>query len=158
MFRLEAAAANLLQQVRWHVGLYCPHCHSEPVINYGSYRLFHRYQCKDCGRTFYDKTDTNFAHAHIGLGTLRFAFYSLLRFNTSIRQFDVKIDVPYRSLRSASSSSLERPTQQCRHSRPSPMLAKVIGRISRPVLDSLAQIHERRELSMLLGVLSHRIR
>ena len=99
VFRSEAAAANLLQQVRWHDGLYCPHCRSESVINYGSYRLFQRYQCKDCGRTFNDKTGTIFAHAKIGLGTLFFAFYSLLRFNTSIRQLDAETDVSYRSLR-----------------------------------------------------------
>ena len=61
VFRSEAAAANLLQQVRWHDGLYCPHCRSESVINYGSYRLFQRYRCKDCGRTFNDKTGTIFA-------------------------------------------------------------------------------------------------
>ena len=86
MFRSEAAAANLLQQVRWHNGLYWPHCRSKSVINYGSYRLFQRYRCKDCGRTFNDKT-----------GTI-FAFYSLLRFNTSIRQLDPETDVSYRSL------------------------------------------------------------
>jgi len=99
VFRSEAAAANLLQQVRWHDGLYCPHCRSESVINYGSYRLFQRYRCKDCGHTFNDKTGTIFAHAKIGLGTLLFAFYSLLRFNTSIRQLDAETDVSYRSLR-----------------------------------------------------------
>jgi transposase-like protein len=98
VFRSEAATANLLQQVRWHDGLYCPHCRSESVINYGSYRLFQRYRCKDCGRTFNDKTGTIFAHAKIGLKTLLFAFYSLLRFNTSIRQLDAETDVSYRSL------------------------------------------------------------
>ena len=68
------------------------------MINYGSYRLFQRYRCKDCGRTFNDKTGTIFAHAKIGLGTLLFTFYSLLRFNTSIRQLDAETDVSYRSL------------------------------------------------------------
>jgi len=95
----EASAANLLQQVRWREGLYCPHCRSESVINYGSYRDFQRYRCKDCGRTFNDKTGTIFAHAKIGLDKLMFAFYALLRFNSSIRQLDAEIDVSYRSLR-----------------------------------------------------------
>lgn len=58
VFRSEAAAANLIQQIRWHDGLYCPHCRGESVINYGSYRLFQRYRCKDCGPTFNDKAGT----------------------------------------------------------------------------------------------------
>ncbi|MFC6765024.1 transposase-like zinc-binding domain-containing protein, partial [Natrinema soli] len=99
LFRSEASASNLLQQVRWREGLQCPRCRSESVIKYGSYRAYQRYRCKDCGRTFNDKTGTIFAHAKISLEKLLFAFYSLLRFNTSIRQLDAELDVSYRSLR-----------------------------------------------------------
>ena len=95
----EASAANLLEQVRWREGLCCPRCRSESVIKHGSYREYQRYLCKDCDRTFNDKTGTIFAHAKIGLDKLLFAFYSFLRFNTSIRQLDAEIDVSYRSLR-----------------------------------------------------------
>ncbi|WP_435197723.1 IS1595 family transposase [Natronomonas sp. EA1] len=95
----EASAANLLAQVRWREGLCCPRCRSESVIKHGSYREYQRYLCKDCDRTFNDKTGTIFAHAKIGLDKLLFAFYSFLRFNTSIRQLDAEIDVSYRSLR-----------------------------------------------------------
>lgn len=98
VFRSEASAANLLEQVRWREGLQCPRCQSESVIKYGSYREYQRYRCKNCGRTFNDTTGTIFAHAKIGLDKLLFAFYSLLRFNTSIRQLDAEIDVSYRSL------------------------------------------------------------
>ena len=63
----EASAANLLEQVRWHDGLYCPHCRSESVIKHGSYREYQRYLCEDCGRTFNPKTGTIFAHAKIGV-------------------------------------------------------------------------------------------
>ena len=69
------------------------------MIKHGSYREYQRYLCNDCDRTFNDKTGTIFAHAKIGLDKLLFAFYSLLRFNTSIRQLDAEIDVSYRSLR-----------------------------------------------------------
>ena len=69
------------------------------MIKYGSYREYQRYRCKNCGRTFNDKTGTIFAHAKIGLEKLLFAFYSLLRFNTSIRQLDAELDVSYRTLR-----------------------------------------------------------
>jgi len=95
----EASAANLLEQVRWREGLCYPHCRSESVIKHGSYREYQRYLCKDCDRTFNDKTGTIFTHAKIGPDKLLFAFYSFLRFNTSIRQLDAEIDVSYRSLR-----------------------------------------------------------
>ena len=51
LFRSEASAANLLQQVRWRDGLYCPRCQSESVIKHGSFREYQRYLCKDCDRT-----------------------------------------------------------------------------------------------------------
>ena len=95
----ETSAANLLEQVRWRDGLQCPRCRSESVIKYGSYQEYQRYLCKDCDRTFNDKIGTIFAHAKIGLDKLLFAFYSFLRFNTSIRQLDAELGVPYRSLR-----------------------------------------------------------
>ena len=94
----EAGAANLLQQVRWRDGLQCPRCPSDTVIKYGSYQAYQRYRCKDCGRTFNDKTGTIFAHAKIGLDNLLFAVYSLLRFNTSIRQIEAELDVSYKTL------------------------------------------------------------
>jgi len=99
VLRSEASTANLLEQVRWQDGLYCPHCRSESVIKHGSYREYQRYLCKDCGRTFNPKTGTIFAHAKIGLDKLLFALYAFLRFNTSIRQLDAELAVSYRSLR-----------------------------------------------------------
>ncbi len=69
------------------------------MIKHGSYQEYQRYLCKDCDRTFNDKTGTIFAHVKIGLDKLLIAFYSFLRFNTSIRQLDAEIDVSYRSLR-----------------------------------------------------------
>ena len=45
------------------------------MIKHGSYREYQRYLCKDCDRTFNDKTGTIFAHAKIGLDKLLFAFY-----------------------------------------------------------------------------------
>ena len=99
VLRSEASTANLLEQVRWSEGLYCPHCRSESVIKHDSYREYQRYLCEDCGRTFNPKTGTIFAHAKIGLDKLLFAFYAFLRFNTSIRQLDAELTVSYRSLR-----------------------------------------------------------
>ena len=86
VFSSETSPADLLQQVRGRDGLQCPRCRSESAIKYGSCRAYQRYRCKDCGRTFNDKTGTIFAHAKISLNKLLFAVYTFLRFNTSIRQ------------------------------------------------------------------------
>jgi len=68
------------------------------VIKHGSYRGYQRCLCKDCDRTFNDRTGTISVHAKIGLDKPLFAFYSFRRFNTSIRRLDAEIDVSYRSL------------------------------------------------------------
>jgi transposase-like protein len=87
-FVSDVSAADLLEQVRWRDGLRCPRCQSETVIKYGSYGAFQRYLCKDCDRTFNDKTGTIFAHAKIALTEWFFAIYAFLRFNVSIRQLE----------------------------------------------------------------------
>jgi transposase-like protein len=68
------------------------------VIRYGGYRVFQRYRCKSCDRTFNDKTDTVFEHSSVGLREWFLAGYAYIRFNTSFRQLDVEIDVPYETV------------------------------------------------------------
>ncbi len=63
----ESAAANLLQQVRWRDGVECPRCRSDLKVRNGGYREYQRYLCKNCGRTFNDKTGTIFAHSKLSL-------------------------------------------------------------------------------------------
>jgi len=97
-FVSERRAANLLEQVRWRDGVYCPHCRGESVIRYGSYRVFQRYLCKDCDRTFNDQTGTIFEHSSVALRKWFLAVYTYIRFNTSLRQLDVEIDVSYKTI------------------------------------------------------------
>jgi len=97
-FVSERRAANLLEQVRWRDGVYCPRCRAESVIRYGSYRVFQRYLCKDCDRTFNDQTGTIFEHSSVALRKWFLAVYTYIRFNTSLRQLDVEIDVSYKTI------------------------------------------------------------
>jgi len=97
-FISERRAANLLAQIRWRDGVYCPRCRGESVIRYGSYRAFQRYLCKDCDRTFNDQTGTVFEHSAVALRKWFLAVYTYIRFNTSIRQLDVEIDVSYKTI------------------------------------------------------------
>jgi len=98
-FVSESAAADLLQQVRWCNGVECPRCRSDRTVRNGSYRVYQRYLCKNCGRTFNDKTDTIFAHSKLKLKEWYFTIYTFLRFNTSIRQIEAELDLSYRTLR-----------------------------------------------------------
>ena len=97
-FVSERRAANLLTQIRWRDGVYCPRCRGESVIRYGSYRVFQRYLCKDCDRTFNDQTGTVFEHSAVELRKWFLAVYTYIRFNTSLRQLDVEIDVSYKTI------------------------------------------------------------
>jgi len=97
-FVSERRAANLLAQVRWRDGVYCPRCRGESVIRYGSYRVFQRYRCKNCDRTFNDQTGTVFEHSAVALRKWFLAVYTYVRFNTSLRQLDVEIDVSYKTI------------------------------------------------------------
>jgi transposase-like protein len=64
----ESAAAGLLRQARWADGVECPRCRSDRTVKNGSYRAYQRYLCKDCERTFNDKTGIIFAYSKIPLG------------------------------------------------------------------------------------------
>ncbi len=55
----EEACVKMLQDVRWSEGIFCPHCQSRKGIHWGRYkRVYQRYWCKGCLRTFNDKTGT----------------------------------------------------------------------------------------------------
>ena len=79
-------------------GVYCPRCRSESVIRYGSYRVFQRYLCEDCDRTFNDQTGTIFEHSAVKLRKWFLAVYTYIRFNTDLRQLNVEIDVSYKTI------------------------------------------------------------
>ncbi|MFC4248758.1 IS1595 family transposase [Natribaculum luteum] len=98
VFVSESLAADLLQQVRWRDGVECPRCRSDRAVKNGSYGHFQRYLCKDCDRTFNDKTGTIFAYSKIALRKWLFSIYAFLRFNTSIRQLQTEIDVTYETI------------------------------------------------------------
>ncbi|WP_318568649.1 IS1595 family transposase [Salinigranum marinum] len=98
VFSSESLAADLLQQVRWRDGVSCPRCRSDRTVRNGSYGAFQRYLCKDCDRTFNDKTGTIFAHSKVALRKWLFSIYAFLRFNTSLRQLQREIGVTYKTM------------------------------------------------------------
>nr|WP_279387671.1 transposase [Natrarchaeobius chitinivorans] len=110
VFESELVAADLLQQVCWRYGVSCPRCRSDLTVKNRSYGHFQRYLCKNCDRTFNDKTGTIFAHSRIALRKWQFSIYAFLRFNTSLRQLQIEINVQSKTTTSASSASRRRST------------------------------------------------
>jgi len=98
VFGSESLAADLLEQVRWRDGVECPRCRSDRTVKNGSYGPFQRYLCKNCDRTFNDKTGTIFAHSKVALRKWLFSIYAFLRFNTSLRQLQREIGVTYKTM------------------------------------------------------------
>ncbi|RJT07172.1 IS1595 family transposase [Halococcus sp. IIIV-5B] len=98
VFDSESLAADLLEQVRWRGGVECPRCRSDLTVKNGSYGQFQRCLCKNCGRTFNDKTGMIFAHSKIALRKWLFSIYAFLRFNTSLQQLQREIDVTYKTV------------------------------------------------------------
>ena len=73
------ATAELFRTVHRAHGVFCPHCKNSPVIKHGRYRKhLWRYLCKDCCRTFNDKTDTILHYRHIWMGNWMLALWTLL--------------------------------------------------------------------------------
>ena len=93
----ESVPADLLQQVRRRDGATCPRCRSVLMVNNGSYGHFQRYLCKDCDRTFNDKSGTIFIHSKVGLRKWLFSIYAFLRFNTSVRQLQREMELTYKA-------------------------------------------------------------
>ncbi len=75
-----------------------PRCRSDLTVRNGGYRQYQRYLCKNCGRTFNDKTGTIFAHSKLPLKEWHFTIYVFLRFNTSIRQVEAELNLSYRTV------------------------------------------------------------
>ena len=98
VFGSESVAANLLQQVRRPDGVTCPRCRSDRTVRNGSYREFQRYLCKNCDRTFNDKTGMIFAHSKVALRRWLLPIYAFLRFNTSLRQLQCEIEVTHKTI------------------------------------------------------------
>ena len=98
VFGSESVAADLLQQVPFRDGASCPRCHSDRTVRNGSYGQFQRYLCKDCDRTFNDKTGTIFAHSKIVLRKWLLSIYAFLQFNTSHKQLQCEIAVTYKTI------------------------------------------------------------
>jgi len=63
----EMAAYARLRQARWPENVICPHCDTEPAQSHSSDGAMQRHRCKECEKTFNDRTGTVFANSKIKL-------------------------------------------------------------------------------------------
>ena len=79
LFYDPGATAELFRTVDRAHGVFCPHYKNNPVIKHGRCRKhLQRHPCKDCGRTFNDKTDTILHYRHIWTGNRMLALWEFL--------------------------------------------------------------------------------
>lgn len=100
LFLDEAICASLLRIARWHDGICCPTCYSRRVRRYGKYkRIFQRYYCNGCNRTFNDKTGTIFHYSHVSLSEWFMAVYMFCIpwMGMSISSISYQLEIPYRT-------------------------------------------------------------
>lgn len=75
-----------------------PRCRSDLMVRNGSYRVYQPYLGNNCGRTFNDRTWTIFAHTMLTLKEWYFSVYVQLRYNTSLRQIEEKLDLSFKTV------------------------------------------------------------
>lgn len=95
----ESICASLLRIARWHEGVCCQLCYSRCIKRYGKYRkIFQRYLCKCCGKTFNDKTGSIFHYSHLSLSEWFLAIYlfSIPWLGMSISSISKQLAIPYR--------------------------------------------------------------
>jgi len=96
----ESFCAYLLRIIRWYNGVYCVYCNSKNIKRYGKYKkIFQRYYCKDCNRTFNDKSNTIFHYKHIRLSDWFLAIYLAFIVSwvgLSINSTSIQLSLPYR--------------------------------------------------------------
>lgn len=64
----EEKCVNVLKQVRWNGKVSCVYCKSHSINSNGTRRKFyHKYICKDCGKSFTERTGTIFGASKIPL-------------------------------------------------------------------------------------------
>ena len=95
---VELIMADMIRKIRWKDGVYCPHCKSRNIIKWGRYKLFQRYKCKDCKRTFNDKTGTIFHNSKIPLFLWGCILFLFVLVHTSQRKISILFCTSFKSI------------------------------------------------------------
>jgi len=106
----EKKCFEVLRDMRWSDGVYCPRCGSKRISKHGGAKKDYckRYWCENCERTFNDLTGTAFAGTHIDLKEWVYVMDELSE-NTSMNELANRLNRNYHTItriRDAMASSL----------------------------------------------------
>ena len=100
-FVSERRAANLLAQIRWRNGVYCPRCRAESVIRPAAIGCFNdiAVRIRSRWRPHIQRSDRHRLRTLVvALRKWFLAVYTYIPFNTSLSQLDVELDVSYKTV------------------------------------------------------------
>lgn len=104
----EKDCVEILRLIRWENGLKCVNCNSERVLKYGKDRKgFPRYICKDCKKSFNDKTGTLFEGSQISISEWFHILYNYDR--KSLRKISIELKKPYNTIHACAKKIREDP-------------------------------------------------
>jgi transposase len=90
---------KLFRKIRWKNGIRCPHCKNTKVIKWCLYqKVYQRYLCKKCNKTFNDKTATILAYSRYDIQTWLLLFVLLFITHSSMRRISQVLSLPYLSI------------------------------------------------------------
>jgi len=95
---IELFLCEMIRQIRWAKGVYCPHCKSSRIIKWGRYGKFQRYRCKDCRRTFNDKSGTILDGSKHPLILWAGIIILLVILHTSERKISIFLSISFKSV------------------------------------------------------------
>ena len=91
----EKECAFVLRDIRWHRDVICPVCGSRNVVRHGRHlHVYQIYLCKDCGRHFNDRTETQFEDSKLPLRVWFFIAF-LMQYKVSIKEMAKTAHVSY---------------------------------------------------------------
>ena len=92
----EERCAEVLRELRWADGVECVYCGSRDVVKNGGYMQFYqKYMCRDCGRSFNDKTGTVFEYSKMRVGEWLYIARELQK-NKSINRISKELGRRYK--------------------------------------------------------------
>ena len=86
---------DILRNVRWNDGVYCPSCNSKEVVKNGkdkTHKDKQHYQCKTCSTYFDDLTDSIFSGSQQPIHHWITVLY-MMNLNTSNRQIAQELEI-----------------------------------------------------------------
>ena len=90
----DKECAEKLREDRWNLGLVCVHCGSREVNKRGTRGYTQRYNCKNCGKWFNDKTGTPMEHSKLPLKTWFYTAFTI-QSKVSVKELSETLGLPY---------------------------------------------------------------